>query len=86
MVPDWHPLVTTGHKLSQLVTICHNWSQLVTTGHYRSLVKRFVGHRRPKARSVSVADYDGGGDDDDDDGSAMAMSALLWRPDDWLCA
>ena len=52
-------------------------------------MKRFVGHRRPKARSVSVADYDGGGggdDDDDDDGSAMAMSALLWRPDDWLCA
>ena len=51
-------------------------------------MKRFINHRRPKTRSVSVADYDGGGggDDDDDDGSAMAMSALLWRPDDWLCA
>ena len=48
-------------------------------------MKRFVGHRRPKTRTVSLADYDGGGgEDDDDDGSAMAMSALLWRPDDWL--
>ena len=64
-------------------------SLIVTLGKgYRSLVKRFVSHRRrnPKVRSVSVADYDGGVEDDDDDGAAMAMSALLWRPDDWLCA
>ena len=62
-------------------------SLIVTLGKgYRSLVKRFVSHRLSKTRTVSVADYDGSGAGDDEDGSVMAMSALLWRPDDWLCA
>jgi hypothetical protein len=61
-------------------------SRIVTLGKgYRSLVKRFVTHRKATS-AVSAASASVEYEDYEDDANAMAMSALLWRPDDWICA
>ncbi len=59
---------------------------LVTLGRgYRSLIGRFVADARSSGWS-KVRTSKGGddGDEEGDEESSRSMTALLWRPDDWL--